>query len=54
MPATRRTERLFGEQATGQSKLTRAVGVPLELMGRTYDPRNDTCIKAFVRLLEAQ
>ena len=54
LPASRRTERLFGENATGRTKLTRSENVPLELMGRAYDPRNDTCVRAFVRILEAQ
>ena len=53
LPASRRTERLFGETATGRTKRERAASVPLQLMGREYNPRIDTCLAAFVRLLEA-
>lgn len=52
IPASRRGERLFGSNATGRSTL-----VKLEIMGEKdaeYDPANDTCLDAFVRLLEAR
>lgn len=52
MPSSRRGERLFGSHATGRSKL-----VKLEVHGQNeeeYDPEKDTCLDAFVRLLEAR
>lgn len=51
-PASRRGERLFGENAVGRSKL-----VKFEFDERDagkYDPEQDTCLDAFVRLLEAR
>ena len=52
-PDARRKERLFGVSGTG--RLTHGSrGVKLEkLRGNGYDPREDTCIAAFIRLLEA-
>ena len=53
-PASRRAERLFGETGTGRSsrRRRRAGAKSVEkLMGHDYDPRGDTCIRAFVRLL---
>ena len=52
-PDARRKERLFGAGGTG--RLTHGSrGVKLEkLRGNGYDPREDTCIAAFIRLLEA-
>lgn len=49
LPDGRRKERLFGEGGTG--RLTCAGGVKVE---PEYDPRADTCINAFVRLLSEQ
>ena len=47
----RRRERLFGE---GPGRVKRlAAGVKLETLGDDYDPRKDTCVKAFVRMLAA-
>ena len=48
MPAARRTARLFGE---GRTKAKRAGECKMELLGVDYSPREDTCVKAFVRLL---
>ena len=48
MPDCRRAERLFGNAG----RLTyRSSGVKLEHMEDDYDPREDACIKAFVRLI---
>ena len=51
IPASRRTDRLFGE---GRSKLGRAAATKVEVVGEDYLPREDTCIKAFVRFLAAR
>ena len=48
MPDARRNQRLFGYH--GRTSL-RSSGVKLEHMGEDYDPMDDTCIKAFVRLI---
>ena len=48
MPDARRNERLFG--ATGRTSY-RSSGVKLEHVTEEYDPSEDTCIKAFVRLI---
>ena len=50
VPDSRRTERLLeflGEQ--GRTKLLSS-GIKLEKLGAEYNPREDTCVKAFVRL----
>ena len=55
-PATRSKERLFGEKGVGRLSLP-ASGVKLEARLKAiagYDPRHDTCLKAFVRLLAAR
>lgn len=52
IPASRRGERLFGANAIGRSSL-----VKLEIHGeddKEYDVAKDTCLDAFVRLLEAR
>ena len=51
IPDARRAERLFGQ---GRSKTERAGACKMELLGQDYDPRQDTCLKAFVRLLALQ
>ena len=51
IPAARRTQRLFGE---GRTSAKRAGESKMELVGVDYDPRQDTCIRAFVRLLAAR
>ena len=48
MPASCRNERLFG--LSGRSSY-RSNGIKLEKLGDDYEPRDDSCIKAFVRLL---
>ena len=48
-PMSRRKERLFG---VGRTSLPSA-GVKLELLGADYDPKSDTCVKAFVRCIAA-
>lgn len=50
MPDSRRRERLFC--SAGRTSY-RSSGVKLENMGDDYEPTEDTCIKAFVRLLAA-
>ena len=50
MPDARRNERLFGSH--GRTSY-RSAGVKLEHLGSDYQPRDDTCIKAFVRLVAA-
>ena len=49
LPDSRRRERLL---QAGRTKLTSKV--KLETLRSDYNPRLDTCIKAFVRLLAAQ
>ena len=49
LPESRRKERLLA----GRTKLTSKM-VKMEILMRDYDPRLDTAIKAFVRLLAAQ
>ena len=48
VPESRRTERLFGLR--GRSK-SLSLGIKLEKLEVDYDPRKDTCIRAFVRLM---
>ena len=50
LPENRRRERLLG---VGRTKLT-SKWVKQEVANRDYNPREDTCIKAFVRSLAAQ
>ena len=47
-PQSRRAERLFG--AEGRTK-RRSTHIKLEKLETDYDPRQDTCVKAFVRLM---
>ena len=49
-PKSHRAERLFGEE--GRTK-RRSSKIKLENIGSDYDPRLDSCIKAFVRLMAA-
>ena len=49
-PASRRKERLFGVTGAGRTS-ARRMGVKLERLGADYEPRLDTCLKAYVRLL---
>lgn len=50
-PESRRSERLFGETGNGRSKPFKLEDGSCEL---EYDPANDTCVDAFVRLLAAR
>ena len=51
-PDSRRKQRLFGVHGRGRTK-DLANGIKLEkLLTPDYDPRSDTCITAFVRLLK--
>jgi hypothetical protein len=54
IPESRRRERLFGSSGSGRTKLGRAGSMRLECLGADYNPREDSCIKAFVRLLAAR
>ena len=47
---SRRHERLFGASGSGRTKHASS-GVKIEKLGADYDPKHDTCVKAFVRLL---
>jgi hypothetical protein len=49
-PASRRTERLFGATGNGRTKSV-AAGLKHERLASDYDPRADTVVKAFIRLL---
>ena len=49
VPAARRTERVFGSNGLGRTKV-QSLG-KLESMDAEYRPRDDTCLKAFVRFL---
>ena len=48
MPDSRRNERIFGSK--GRSSYASSL-IKWEKLGDDYNPREDTCIKAFVRLL---
>ena len=51
-PDSRRKQRLFGVHGSGRTKQL-AGGIKLEkLRNADYDPRSDSCIKAFVRLMK--
>ena len=51
---TRRAERLFGLKGSGHVKKGLVGAVKLEkLRGDGYNPADDTCVKAFVRLSSA-
>ena len=47
-PKSRRAERLFGEEGRTKRKSSH---IKLEKLGIEYRPREDTCIKAFVRIM---
>ena len=51
LPASRRNDRLFGEKAVGRSSSARVAHACMKLMGADYDPRTDSVLKAFVRML---
>ena len=52
MPESRRNERLFGTTGGGRTK-SASMGIKLENLEKDYDPRSDTCLKAFVPALSA-
>eukprot|EP00965_Chrysotila_dentata_P233575 6199669-Pleurochrysis_carterae.AAC.2 len=52
--AMRRTERLFGEKGTGRSSGKRGSLGRINEKGEPSDPRSNSCVKAFVRLLLAE
>ena len=49
LPDSRRSERLFGD--VGRTKAERLGSKDGEHIDRDYKPRDDTCIRAFVRLM---
>ena len=51
--ACRRTERLFGDSGKGRSKALKFEGTAV-MIGPQYDPQQDTCLAAFMRLLAAR
>ena len=53
LPASRRHNRLFAAGGAGRTKVMSS-GVKIEKLDASYDPLDDTCIKAFVRLLAAR
>jgi hypothetical protein len=53
LPASRRHHRLFAAGGAGRTKVMSS-GVKIEKLDAGYDPLDDTCIKAFVRLLAAR
>ena len=53
LPASRRHNRLFAAGGAGRTK-EMSSRVKIEKLGASYDPLDDTCIKAFVRLLAAR
>ena len=48
--ASRRRERVFGETGSGRSKGL-STGIKIEKLGAEYEPRNDTVLRALVRML---
>lgn len=52
MRDSRRSERLFGQEAIG--RLSLASAIKMESPADVYHPKDDTCIAAFVRLLALQ
>ena len=53
IPQSRRNERVFGVTGSGRSKALRS-SVKLENLGKEYNPRYDSCLKAFVRMCAAR
>ena len=49
MPESRVHQRLFGVEGPGRTKAL-STGLHASLLGSEYDPRCDTCVRAFVRL----
>ena len=51
MPESRLAERVFGADGPGRSKgLSSGLSIG-QLLGGEYDPRADSCLEAFARLL---
>jgi hypothetical protein len=53
IPASRRAERLFGATGHGRTKSLTS-GLKHEKLASDYDPRADTVVKAFVRMVAAR
>ena len=51
IPASRVAERVFGAGGPGRSK-NLSTGIHIENLGSMYDPRMDSCLAAFARMLE--
>ena len=52
-PVSRRHDRLFAAGGAGRTKVMSS-SIKIEKLDAGYDPLDDTCIKAFVRLLAAR
>ena len=50
-PESRRSEKLFGDKATGRSK---AIKLECQECEGEYDPAQDSCLDAFMRMLAAR
>ena len=54
-PISRRAERLFGEKATGRSKVVKVEWTDsCSYDPAKYDPSSDCCLDAYVRMLAAR
>jgi hypothetical protein len=53
-PVSRRAERLFGEKATGRSKLVKVEWADSGYGPAKYDPASDSCLDAYVRMIAAR
>ena len=53
-PESRRSERLFGEKATGRSKAIKLECLQCQECEGEYDPAQDSCLDAFMRMLAAR
>ena len=51
LPSSRRNDRLFGEHAVGRSSSSRVAHACMKLVVADYNPREDSCLKAMVRML---
>ena len=50
IPDSRTRVRVFGEDGPGRSKMLSS-GVHIAQLGMVYDPRCDSCLESFARLL---
>ena len=52
-PLSRRKEKLFGSTGSGRTRHL-STGIKIEKLDSDYNPRDDTCLEAFIRLLAVQ